>query len=44
LRSKLKAEIAKRVRRISIEFRDRTPIRATIELVNGFCDFILFQP
>jgi hypothetical protein len=43
LRLKLKSEIAKRVARIDIEFQDRKPHMATITLINGWRDFILFQ-
>ena len=43
LRLRLKTEIAKRISRIDIEFKDRTPIQATITLINGFLDFILFR-
>ena len=43
IRLRLKSEIAKRVSRIDINFKDSKPEMATITLVNGFKDFILFQ-
>jgi hypothetical protein len=43
LRLKLRSEISKRVVRINLEFDDETPVRALIERVNGFTDFIVFQ-
>jgi hypothetical protein len=43
LRLKLKNEIAKRVSRIDIEFKDRKPVRAVITMINAYKSFILFQ-
>jgi DNA invertase Pin-like site-specific DNA recombinase len=43
LRLKLKAEIGKRISRIDIEFEDRKPVRATITLINGSRNFLLFE-
>jgi hypothetical protein len=39
----LKSHVAKRVRRIDIQFDDETPEKAVITLANGFRDFILFS-
>jgi DNA invertase Pin-like site-specific DNA recombinase len=44
LRMKLKAEIAKRVKRIDIQFEDRKPLAAEIIFINDYHQFLVFQP
>jgi DNA invertase Pin-like site-specific DNA recombinase len=42
LRLRLKTAISDRVARIDIEFEGRTPRQATVRLINGYTDIILF--
>jgi DNA invertase Pin-like site-specific DNA recombinase len=42
LRLRLKTAISDRIRRIDIEFKDRKPVKATIEFINAYHAFLLF--